>query len=153
MRSFRTPGSARGAPGNRRPCLNRHRIMEFAFGFLTGFVTAAGLALLWLLGKRRGTESSVPEVRRYLEEFLRGDGNPYDWDDFLSIPIRDPYLDSIRNRSNRLQGDYPPVEPGHWCSPEGEKILRRMIDELKQHEVATPTSIKPEANKAQHPTA
>ena len=108
--------------------------MIFAFGFLAGFVVAAALALLWLLGRQRGTTLSVQEVRKYLEEFLSGVGNPYEWDDFLSIPVRDPYLDSIRNRSNRLQGDYPPVEPGHWCSPDGEKILISLIDELRQHE-------------------
>lgn len=109
--------------------------MNFAFGFIAGFVAAWALALLWLLGRQRGTRRSVAEVSKYLEEFLSGEGNPYEWDDFLSIPVKDPYLDSIRNRSNRLQGDYPPIEPGHWCSPEGEKLLRSMIDELRHHEL------------------
>lgn len=108
--------------------------MNFVFGVIVGFVVAAAMALFWLLGRQRGMRRTVPEVRKYLEEFLSGEGNPYDWDDFLSISVRDPYLDSIRNRSNRLQGDYPPIEPGHWCSPEGEKLLRSMIDELRQHE-------------------
>jgi len=121
--------------------------MNFALGFSAGFVAAAALATLWLLGRQRGSARSLSEVRAYLEEFLSGKGNPYDWDDFLSISVRDPYLDSIRNRTNRLQGDYPPVEPGHWCSLEGEHILRGFIEELKQHEVSAAQGCTPKGEQ------
>lgn len=122
--------------------------MSFTFGFISGFIASLGLALLWMLGRRRGATRTVSEVRRYLEEFLSGKGNPYDWDDFLSISIADPYLDSIRNRSNRLQGLYPPNKPGHWCSPEGEDILRCLIDDLRSHEAPASPIKSPKANKS-----
>tara|TARA_R110000850_G_scaffold42454_18_gene108953 strand:- start:1315 stop:1701 length:387 start_codon:yes stop_codon:yes gene_type:complete len=108
--------------------------MDFAIGAIIGFLAATILAIVWLLGRRRGAVYTVSEVRTYLEQFLNGEGNPYDWDDFLSIPIKDPYLDSIKNRANRIHGDHPPTEPGHWCSTEGENILKGFIEELKRHE-------------------
>jgi len=113
--------------------------MQFGYGFVSGFFACFLLAILWLLGRKKGGVSyTVSEVRAYLQQFLEGKGNPYEWDDFLSIPIKDPYLDSIKNRCHRLQGDYPPTEPGHWCSAKGEEILREYIKELKRHETIRP---------------
>lgn len=108
--------------------------MSPIYAFAFGFVTAIVLALIWFVAGRRGTTRTVSEVRSYLEQFLSGQGNPYDWDDFLSISIKDPYLESIKRRAHRLEGRFPPTEPGHWCSEEGERILRELIEELKNHE-------------------
>jgi hypothetical protein len=111
--------------------------MNPIYAFTFGFLTAAVLALIWLIAGRRGTTRTVSEVREYLEQFLSGEGSPYDWDDFLSISIKDPYLESIKRRAHGLQGRFPPTEPGHWCSAEGEEILRGLIAELKSHETGS----------------
>lgn len=42
------------------------------------------------------------EVVQYLRDFLNGTGDPWDWDDFVSIPIADPRLEDIRRRAARL---------------------------------------------------
>lgn len=113
--------------------------MNPIYAFAFGFVTALVLAVILLVARRRsrGAKITVSEVRDYLEQFLSGEGSPYDWDDFLSIRLSDPYLESIKRRAHRLEGDYPPTEPGHWCSDEGEKILRELIEELKNHEAGS----------------
>ena len=36
------------------------------------------------------------QVADYIENFLDGKGGPWDWDDFISFAINDPYLDQIR---------------------------------------------------------
>jgi hypothetical protein len=42
------------------------------------------------------------EVVGYLRAFIEGTGGDWDWDDFVSIPIADPRLDSIRERASRF---------------------------------------------------
>ena len=42
------------------------------------------------------------EVVSYLCEFIDGTGGERDWDDFVSIRIADPQLDSIRERASRF---------------------------------------------------
>ena len=48
------------------------------------------------------------EVAAYLRDFIQGTGGDWDWDDFVSIPIADPKLESIRARAR----DYPATENG-----------------------------------------
>ena len=43
------------------------------------------------------------EVVRYLRDFVDGTGGDWDFDDFTSIPIADPRLESIRDRASRVQ--------------------------------------------------
>jgi hypothetical protein len=40
--------------------------------------------------------------------FIEGTGGPWDWDDFVSIPIADPRLEAIRKRASK----FPDVGPG-----------------------------------------
>ena len=40
------------------------------------------------------------DVESYLQNFLDGRGGAWDWDDFTSIPIRDPTLDAIREQAS-----------------------------------------------------
>ncbi|MEA3037691.1 MAG: hypothetical protein QOE79_204 [Sphingomonadales bacterium] len=47
-----------------------------------------------------GTQAgSAEEVADYLRDFLDGEPGVRDWDDFTSVPCRDPGLDGIRKRA------------------------------------------------------
>lgn len=43
------------------------------------------------------------EVAAYLRDFLNSAGGEWDWDDFTSIPIADPRLESIRAEAEMIQ--------------------------------------------------
>ena len=45
------------------------------------------------------TDRAADEVVRFLRDFHNGTGDDYDWDDFVSVPIADPRLESIRERA------------------------------------------------------
>ena len=75
-------------------------------------------------------ERTYDEVARYIEDFINEAGDEWDWDDFTSVPIRDPYLDSIRQKCCDIHDENPPIRDGEWCSPEGRAALRRIVDEL-----------------------
>jgi len=87
--------------------------------------------LRWIFGKpfRRSRE----EVAQHIEDFLLGQGEPYDWDDFLSVPLEeDPYLEGIRLQCGDLRDEYPPA-PGEraYCDERGLRVLRELLDELR----------------------
>lgn len=50
----------------------------------------------------RPIKRSPEEVARSLQDFLNGTGGPWDWDDFISIPIADPRLEDLRCRAASL---------------------------------------------------
>lgn len=62
------------------------------------------------------------EVAACLRAFLGGTGDDWDWDDFTSLRIADPELESIRMRARAL--DLPPDEAG-------EAELRALIVEAE----------------------
>lgn len=74
------------------------------------------------------------DVAKFIEDFLMGHGEPYDWDDFISIPIGDdPYLEGIRLQCGDLPGEYPPPPGVHaYCNDRGIQILKEVLDELRQ---------------------
>lgn len=47
----------------------------------------------------RPSKLTAEEVARYLRDFLDGTGGEWDWDDFISIRLADPDLESIRQRA------------------------------------------------------
>jgi hypothetical protein len=70
------------------------------------------------------------EVRQILVSFLDGSGGPYDWDDFTSMRITDPFLDHIRDRCERLWDEFPSERPNEYCSDSGTKIIEQFIKQL-----------------------
>jgi hypothetical protein len=61
----------------------------------------------------RPANLSADEVAGHLRDFLGGTGDDYGWDDFISIPIADPALESIRTRAAQLtmaDGDLAKLE-------------------------------------------
>lgn len=47
----------------------------------------------------RPHKRTAEEVARYLRSFLEDSGGEWDWEDFTSIPLADPGLESIRQRA------------------------------------------------------
>ena len=91
-----------------------------------------GVLLLVLARRDRGINLTREEVASEIETFLDGSGGTWDWDDFLSIKISDPELEAIRQRCADLPYEFPPREAGHYCSPEGAKVLRSIVRELRR---------------------
>jgi hypothetical protein len=46
-----------------------------------------------------GEERTAAEVAGYIRNFLEGECGEWDWDDFISIPIADPALETVRKRA------------------------------------------------------
>lgn len=74
---------------------------------------------------------SKSEVASLIKNFLNGKGNPWDWDEFTSIPILSKELDMIRKECVSLPDLYPPNEKGNYCNDSGIKRLRIMLENLK----------------------
>ena len=53
-----------------------------------------------------------------------------DWDLFLSWPIRDPYLESVRQRCRSISEKYSGTEPGKDIGTPGEQELKIILGEL-----------------------
>ena len=64
------------------------------------------------------------EVADIIERFLNGTGGEWDWDDFTSSGITDPYLDSVRIQCAELNLTCPPTAKGHYCSEAGFETMR-----------------------------
>lgn len=72
------------------------------------------------------------EAAKYLEDFLSGRGNTWDWDDFISIRLDDPELERIRLKCGSLPDVYPPERPGQYCSDRGLAILEELLVRLRE---------------------
>lgn len=99
-------------------------------------ISAIGVAVALvasLLSKQRRKMPTMTHehVALTIESFLEGKGNSYDWDDFTSVEIGDPYLDSIRKTCNDVHDDYPATEKGHYCNPEGVAVMQTLIQEIR----------------------
>jgi hypothetical protein len=57
------------------------------------------ILLLKLFNIGQSTERSAEEVAGYIRDFLNGSGRDWDWDDFTSVTIESPSLDSIRDEA------------------------------------------------------
>jgi len=56
------------------------------------------------------------------------------WDDFISHRIRDPYLDRVWLRCERLEIEYPSERSSRLLSEEGERVVRELLDEVESSE-------------------
>jgi hypothetical protein len=77
---------------------------------------AIPIALLFALAERVGllkrtADLTAGDVERYLDDFLNGEDQDWDWDDFTSIRIADPGLDRIREEA--LYMELPLSEDDH----------------------------------------
>ena len=68
------------------------------------------------------------DVRDLLRRFISGTSGEWDWDDFISTPIKDdPYLDGIRLVCRELPSRFPPEpDSNFYCSDEGWERLKTL---------------------------
>lgn len=89
------------------------------------FGVAAAIVGALLLGKRlaarRPYQLSTTQIVDEIDRFLSGHGGPHDWDDFISTPIADPILDSVRRRCATCD----------WTTEVGRDQLRAEADNLR----------------------
>jgi hypothetical protein len=76
-------------------------------------------------------ERTKLEVASIIEQFLDGTGGKWDWDDFCSHGISDPYLDSVRVECMELNETHPPTKKGHYCSDVGFEVMRGLVATLR----------------------
>ena len=71
------------------------------------------------------------EAAQTIDDFLDGKGKDYDWDDFTSVKISDPYLDQVRIQCGEVHDKFPPTQKGHYCSADGLVVLRKLASEIR----------------------
>jgi hypothetical protein len=76
---------------------------------------------------KRTTEEVIREITNFLNEI----GGAYDWDDFLTIPIRDQRLNAIRIECLDLRDKYPPGSCRQYCSDAGLERLKQILADLQ----------------------
>jgi len=98
--------------------------------FIVALAVVAPVALFSkVTGYGATANRSREEVARTIEDFVNGRGGPWDWDDFISVPIEDSRLESIRARCARL---VPPSRSGAYCGEGGFDVMRQVIHELRE---------------------
>jgi hypothetical protein len=76
--------------------------------------------------RRQQARFDPKDVETALEEFVSPDSRDHDaWDLFLSWPIADPYLESIRQRCQSFAG--------HDVDPTAKDHVRAILAELRAH--------------------
>ena len=71
------------------------------------------------------------EVVNIIEDFINDRGGQWDWDDFISIKLRDPELERIRLICVELPDKYPPTGKRQYCNLQGMELLKDIIVNLK----------------------
>jgi len=96
------------------------------------------MVILGVLGyvlKRRMVNRPDPtleEIEKTISNFLRGTGGEWGWDDFVSIPLKDPQLDKIREQCFDLQYSYRSKVKTEYCSKEGIEVLKKLHEEIRK---------------------
>lgn len=81
--------------------------------------------------KKAHARFTAADVELALDEVISPDAETHDeWDLFLSWPIDDPYLESIRQRCLAICRDYPKV-PGRDLSEQAEAQVLQILEELR----------------------
>ena len=83
----------------------------------------AVIAKIIILPFERPQKVSATQVALYLFEFTEGFHGAWDWDDFTSVPIADPQLETIRARASQVT---LPVDD------EGLATLRLLLSEVEK---------------------
>lgn len=78
-----------------------------------------------------GLRLSRAEVKDTIARFLDGTGEPWVWDDFVSVEIEDPFLDTIRQLCFNIREAYPPPTGSKsYCNERGISLMRALSDAL-----------------------
>jgi hypothetical protein len=80
------------------------------------------------------------EVADTIEGFVKGTGNQWAWDGFISIRLDDPELEAIRQRCISIRDEFPPADPRSYCSDAGMGMMRQMVQDLRNRSGSARTS-------------
>jgi len=58
---------------------------------------------LRLFGIGKTIDRSAADVAGFIRDFIDGTGGDWDWDDFTSVPITSPELESIRAQADMIE--------------------------------------------------
>lgn len=75
---------------------------------------------------------TTEEAASLIERFRAGHVEPWEWDDFISIPSSDPCVEAARRRCCVLPEEHPPTAPGEYCGVVGLAMLDRIARTLRQ---------------------
>ena len=117
-----------------KPLLNRLPpiIQPVAIGLFCIFILPILVLIkLIIMPFERPVQLSAEEVATYIRDFIDGKGAGYDWDDFISIPIKDPRLEDIRQRASEVD---------LTVTPEGFEALRKLAEEAECLIIESPKS-------------
>ncbi len=101
----------------------------------------AAVGAVALLG-RRGVERTPEEVAEIIERFVAGTASDWEWDDFISVRIRNPQLETIARRCAGLPQEFPPTIGGSYTSADGLAVLQAYVRTLRRRN-APPVDQKP----------
>jgi len=79
----------------------------------------------------RPSKTTAEEVAVYLNDFIEDKGGAWDWDDFVSVPIAETKLDSIRARASQV--DLPIDDSG---IEELRDLLSEVMDIIEKEETS-----------------
>ena len=76
---------------------------------------------------------SNKEVAEVIQHFIDGTDHKWEWDDFVSVQIDDPFLESIRKRCSEIEKEFPvPGKKGLVVNEEGIEVLKTIVKELRE---------------------
>lgn len=70
------------------------------------------------------------QVRHVIYGFINGGLSEWEWDDFISTPLSKNYYDGIRKVCLALPDRYPPPSPEFFCSDDGYRVLRIILEQM-----------------------
>ncbi len=68
------------------------------------------ILFLKLFGIGKYKQRTAEEVAGFIRDFIEGTGGAWDWDDFISVSIKDPRLEAIRSEASFVE--LPVTESG-----------------------------------------
>jgi hypothetical protein len=67
-----------------------------------------------------------------IERFLNGQVDDWEWDDFISIPVKgDKEAEALRIEVANTAHEYPSDNPSQWCNDDGIKRLLEIANRLQ----------------------
>lgn len=75
--------------------------------------------------RKNPRETKREELIQTVEAFLISDDGAYDWDDFLTFPIKDLKMNSFRIECQKID----------WTTKEGKDKIRELLDSLVGQDV------------------
>ena len=91
------------------------------------------LAMLLYAFKKQVDATPDPtkeSIARTIAAFLGGKGDPQDWNNFVTYPLKDPGLESVRKECFEIDVAHSRKKPQEWCNQERVAQLRRILARL-----------------------